>query len=614
MDRGEKQSASTLESYARRSRTHYFHQLMRRSIYDSWSDKPNFHVEPQSTWGPVEVERGPKRVQAGPSNKRAQGSRLWDPASVGALAGDVCLDVDNDTGLERTRVLIRFAKSESQLAKSGSVDLARYNFKITEGDAGPKEVSSPDSRPQTAPNTVKFSPQGTASAAMLSSAAMSTMPVGTMIRDHDSHRQRNMKRSGECGNMAIWRSSGGPTSEGMFPKIQLTDGSIFHAFHTEIPGEAADEPAPQKSLGPPLTFQDVTGCDTGFEHPETRLYPFNDDIEPNSDGDVEYEALCRFRIYFDDQLSPFYYAPKLRPAHALTPPSLLTIPDGEFTFSTSEEKTITPREAPPPPKPPGPPWDWKTKSIFVPRSKEDVGSMEDYDRKNKAFALDWAKCLEKEERFLNLIKKGAPNDEDKDVKAVKQVLKAQYAFILHVFKTFAAVDETATNCSYMGWMSFSELMTTASITDPESDACKQTHLDTIFKAANFDNTKGKGGRNPMEGLNRSEFIECLVRISKAKFGKSSVGVKHALEALLKLILEKLTEEVMCSVEYYHSFRLNNLYVEETDKVYRKWESKLKALYDSRISSDVAHAKCWTLDRWKKFMEECGMFNEASFSR
>ena len=240
--------------------------------------------------------------------------------------------------------------------------------------------------------------------------------------------------------------------------------------------------------------------------------------------------------------------------------------------------------------------------------------MEDYDRKNKAFALDWAKCLEKEERFLNLIKKGAPNDEDKDVKAVKQVLKAQYAFILHVFKTFAAVDETATNCSYMGWMSFSELMTTASITDPESDACKQTHLDTIFKAANFDNTKGKGGRNPMEGLNRSEFIECLVRISKAKFGKSSVGVKHALEALLKLILEKLTEEVMCSVEYYHSFRLNNLYVEETDKVYRKWESKLKALYDSRISSDVAHAKCWTLDRWKKFMEECGMFNEASFSR
>ena len=616
MDRGEKQSATTLESYARRSHTHYFHQLMRRSIYDSWSEQPNFNIEPQSTWGPVEVERGPKRKQVNTSI-RAQGSRLWDLGSVGALAGDICLDVDPETGMERTRVLLNVAKSESQLKRVGSADLARYNFKVMEGMAGPRTeelaesaAASPPSRPQAAPSAVTSS-----SKVMNKKGASSTFAVGTMIRDHDKHRQRYSKRPGEMGTMAIWRSSGGPSSEGLFPKVHLADGSVFHAFHTEIPGEAAEEPPLQAALGPPLTFVDVTGCDAGFAHmPETRLFPFRENAEGSSSGDNEYDASVQFRALFETQLNPYFYAPKLRPAAPLTPPKLLSIPSSDFTLSITEDKIVTPRDAPSRPKPPGPPWDWKTKSIFVPRSKQEDGKgMEDFDLRNKAFEFDWRKCLEKDDRFLNLIKKGAQDDKDKDVHQVKQVLKSHYSWAIHVFKTFAASDETATNCSYMGWMSFGNLMMLSGVTDAESDACKQTHIDTIFKAANFDVTKGNGGHNPLEGLTRSEFIECIIRVGKAKFGKAG-SMKHAVEAILKLMAETLTEDQICDEKSYHAFRTENLYVESTDTIYRKWESKLKALYESRVTKDVAMAKCWTLEMWKKFMEESNMFNESSFSR
>ena len=87
-----------------------------------------------------------------------------------------------------------------------------------------------------------------------------------------------------------------------------------------------------------------------------------------------------------------------------------------------------------------------------------------------------------------------------------------------------------------------------------------------------------------------------------------------MEALMKLMKDKLSLEIICRESDINFFRLQNLYVESTDKVYRKWEKKLKEIYDSRVTKDIAMAKCWTLDTWKKLMEECNLFNEASFSR
>jgi hypothetical protein len=117
----------------------------------------------------------------------------------------------------------------------------------------------------------------------------------------------------------------------------------------------------------------------------------------------------------------------------------------------------------------GPPWDYKVSSIFVPRKKTtDAKSMTDgphvdltslakgkpgqaaAKKKWRAFEEDWAKCMLKEERFTNLIKKGAKDDSHPEVAAVKEVLRAKYDMLTYVFITHAANDTTATDAAYMG--------------------------------------------------------------------------------------------------------------------------------------------------------------------
>jgi hypothetical protein len=68
----------------------------------------------------------------------------------------------------------------------------------------------------------------------------------------------------------------------------------------------------------------------------------------------------------------------------------------------------------------------------------------------------------------------------------------------------------------MGWLSYGDLMTLAGVTDPDSKACKQTHLDTIFKAANFE-VKGTDPNddNPLESLTRQEWLEVLVSFAES---------------------------------------------------------------------------------------------------
>merc|ERR1712023_69863 len=155
--------------------------------------------------------------------------------------------------------------------------------------------------------------------------------------------------------MCIWRSSGGPYSEMLFPKIHLSDGSAFHAYHSEIVGEAAEEPPHQIPLGPPLTLKDVTGCESGFERiPDSHLFPFRK-IETCQENEPD----ARFKNLVHGKIDPFHYAPKLRPVSALSPPSLVTIPDDIFDIHVTEVKIETPRSAGLPPEPEAPPWDWK---------------------------------------------------------------------------------------------------------------------------------------------------------------------------------------------------------------------------------------------------------------
>ena len=101
----------------------------------------------------------------------------------------------------------------------------------------------------------------------------------------------------------------------------------------------------------------------------------------------------------------------------------------------------------------------------------------------RAFEADWAKCMLKEERFTNLVKKGLKGDDDPEMQAVKQVLREHYNWSMYLYLVHASNDVTATEAAYMGWLSYGDLMVLAGITDANSKACKQTHLDTIFKVS-----------------------------------------------------------------------------------------------------------------------------------
>lgn len=87
---------------------------------------------------------------------------------------------------------------------------------------------------------------------------------------------------------------------------------------------------------------------------------------------------------------------------------------------------------------------------------------------------------------MNLIKKGVAlsvGDLDRDVGAVKSVLKTHYHWLMYVFMFHASSDVSATNAAYMGWLTYSALLDLAGITDENQRGCKQVPEDEVFSYA-----------------------------------------------------------------------------------------------------------------------------------
>lgn len=146
-------------------------------------------------------------------------------------------------------------------------------------------------------------------------------------------------------------------------------------------------------------------------------------------------------------------------------------------------------------------------------------------------------------------------------------------------------------------------MQSAGIIDPQSKACKISDLDTMFKATNFDVKKNR--YNTIHELSRSEFIEVLIRIAKAKFGSNKMDV--GIDALCGIMCENLGE---ASVDDRTQWRKENLIVEETDNVLRQWERKLYSVYANKMSKDVGKVRNrWTLKIWDKFINDAKLIDE-----
>ena len=97
-------------------------------------------------------------------------------------------------------------------------------------------------------------------------------------------------------------------------------------------------------------------------------------------------------------------------------------------------------------------------------------------------------CLTKKERFYNLVARGAAveGELDLEVQRVKEVLLGHYGWLLYVFRLHAANDLLVTSAAYMGWLSYGSLVDQCGVVDPKTPGCRQTDMDTIFKAANYE--------------------------------------------------------------------------------------------------------------------------------
>jgi hypothetical protein len=91
-------------------------------------------------------------------------------------------------------------------------------------------------------------------------------------------------------------------------------------------------------------------------------------------------------------------------------------------------------------------------------------------------------------------------------------------------------------------------------------------------------TNGKVTLGSENTLTRWEFLEALVRIAIAKFGKgiATSSPPEAIEMLLKQHVESKVAPAACGDLNW--FRTNHLYCEPVDELFKKHEAILRALY------------------------------------
>ena len=414
--------------------------------------------------------------------------------------------------------------------------------------------------------------------------------------------------------MACWRARENHLnsfSEKLFgPKLKLRDGSEVYVYHQELDGSSAIAPRPlddddvMASLPRPTCLEDL-----GF--------PFDDD----DDGGNKMIPACPPARFFPLEQSPyalkgsisrFYYKGAVDTMEAELQSKLDVLPMTSHLHDAENDDEqfaldITVEHPPASAADDGdgqdgeggkngngagdggdggggdgdgdgdsePPWDYSV-SIFHPRVKEsDSRSMFDTAACHKrAFKSDWAKCLEKGDRFLNIIKKGCTDPKEKAVVKTAEIMERYYPRVLFMFVIYCCMAD-ATNCSWMTFGSFAAFVEDAEIADDESTTCRTSDIDTIFKATDFDSTRGKSG-NPGKSLTRSEFAEALIRISHAKFGGKGVDAHMVIERLLKHVFARVGDAA-CR-DFRPEWRQRVLYTAPVDKVLKKYEDVLERIF------------------------------------
>lgn len=116
--------------------------------------------------------------------------------------------------------------------------------------------------------------------------------------------------------------------------------------------------------------------------------------------------------------------------------------------------------------------------------------------------------------------------------------------------------------------------------------------------------------NNEKQLMRFEFLECLIRISVAKYMKDPVVIADLSVALDKLMTDHLVASLSNEAVYDSNlFRKERLYFEENDILYKKHLPTLKAIYQRyRLppQAGAVRTKLMRLEGWSLFLENAGL--------
>ncbi|KXZ56071.1 hypothetical protein GPECTOR_2g953 [Gonium pectorale] len=262
------------------------------------------------------------------------------------------------------------------------------------------------------------------------------------------------------------------------------------------------------------------------------------------------------------------------------------------------------------------PWTLPS-SIFKNRVKEcDARAFYDsHQVEERMFERDWQRACSKEKFTSMMSRENKANKEGKDEKvAIKEVHDVLLRYWAQVFGAYVYYAAGGTGDPYhMSLNAFTTFLDDCFIADPESQYCKRSDCDTIFIVCNFqpDKKSAEAAVNMENAMMRYEFLEAIVRLAIAKYGKGQAT--DDLATAVTMLIEKniIPNLVSGALVNSNSFRTERLYNEEVDLVFKKHSVMLKALYSRyrlKPASGGLRPKVLKLDGWLQCMQDAQLID------
>ncbi|DBA81483.1 TPA: hypothetical protein ACH3X1_007263 [Trebouxia sp. C0004] len=256
-------------------------------------------------------------------------------------------------------------------------------------------------------------------------------------------------------------------------------------------------------------------------------------------------------------------------------------------------------------------WTVEQSTIWRPRLREadSRGFWDTPGCRDRMFQADWARACNKEKFATMMARENknskAPLDDKVALKEIHDTVRQHYELINSAF-TFYPTG-TSADVFHMGLNNFTGMLEDCKISDADSQYVRRSDCDTLFIVANYqpDKKDPSVAVNDEHALMRFEFLEAIVRLAVAKYGKAqqTESVATAVQMLCEQNLMPGVRAVALTAP--NTFRTERLYTEEVDLLYKKHLVLLKAIYTAfrrAPNGGGLRLKVLRMDSWLGLLE------------